>query len=112
MLKRLSLASVLLLPVAAQATPLNESITLRLIGSSMRACMADKTAIELWPQFKDRTNLCGCKATLETNLLTLEDLYYIDSLAPDQQIPTEINKRVFEPALEYCGYKYPAKIPR
>ena len=91
MLKRLLLASALLVPATAQATPLDAVNRTTFIDSAIEAC--------LQPGFATRA-YCLCFAVNAADRTTLEDAFY--TLTNNGNVPSDMLERVFKPALFTC----------
>jgi len=106
-LKQLLFASAILLPIGAQATPMDEATRTDFIGGAMKGCMAEVNGNEmiqrilekrLWSQ-KDLSNYCGCYSVTAASKTRLEDINYVFTNGENS---SEMNDRIVNPSAIYC----------
>jgi hypothetical protein len=90
MMKRLLLASTLLLPVATHATPLDQANTLAFIKEAMATCLAG---------MNNNNAYCSCYVLAAANRSTMEDGAYFIA---NGKLPADYVERVAKPSIADC----------
>jgi hypothetical protein len=90
MLKRLLFTSVMLLPIGAQATPMDDANSIAFAGEALKSCLKLQGTT---------TEYCACYSITGAKNTTLEDLYYMYN---NDKFPQGYAERVIIPAKEHC----------
>jgi hypothetical protein len=90
MLKRLLFVSAVLLPIGANATPMDQANAVAFAGEALKACLQKQGTT---------AEYCGCFAQTAATKSTMEDgIYYLTY----KKFPSDYSERVISASVAHC----------